>query len=190
MTPRREQPRHHGRHVKRIALTLAVVAVASAAATLPAAFAAATTGGPPRVLFRPGYNLCHAATLTAIRKAGGQHYKRGTFVHGACMWERSDLKAGIALSTHPIVVGKALMHMFRAQSGKQHITARSIEVPHATNALLVDLPAGEPTERSKYLFAAYRSGVIQVNMTAPNSLPTKRLKAVLGLISRAGAGSR
>jgi hypothetical protein len=182
MKSKRRQPRHC-RHIKRLALMLAAVTLTSAAAMLPAAIASAPTQ-PPRALFRSGYNLCHAAPLAAIRKAGRQHYKAGTFSHGACAWERSDLKAGIALSTHPTSVGKALMKMFRAQSGKQHVTARAIKIPQATRALLVTLPAGQPTERSKYLFAAYQRGVIQVNMTAPKSLPTTRLRAVLGLVSR------
>lgn len=77
------------------------------------------------------------------------------------------------------------MRMFKAQSGKQHIVARTIEVPRATRALLVTLPAGASTQRSKYLFAAYRRGVIQVNMTAPNSLSAQRLKAVLSVVARA-----
>jgi hypothetical protein len=173
------------RHVKQIRLKLAAVAVALAAATLFTTVAAATTGQPPRALFRRGYNLCHAASLAAVRRAGGQHYKAGTFLHDTCTWQRSDLTAGIILSTHPTAVGRALMRMFKAQSGTQHVIARTIKVPSATKALVVTFHAGAPNRHSKYLFAAYPRGVIQINMTAPNSLPTRRLTAVLGVISRA-----
>lgn len=179
MIPRRQQPRH----VERVALKLAAAAVACVAVTVPATAAGATAGQPPTALFRQGYNLCRAASLRAIRKAGREQYKAGTFSHNICTWERSDLKAGVALSTHPKAVGKALMRMFKTQSGKQHVTARPLKVPRATKALLVTVPSGEPTEHTKYLFASYRRGVIQVNMTAPNSLPIKRLKAMLALVS-------
>lgn len=170
--------------IKRIAFTVAAVAIISAAAAISSAVAATSAGAPPSILFRPGYNLCHAASLSAIRKAGKQHYKHGTLLNSVCTWQRPDLKAGVVLSTHPTKVGNALMRMFLAQSGKQHVTARRIKIRSARKALLVTLPAGVPTERSKYLFAAYRDGVIQVNMTAPNSLPTTRLKAVLELVAR------
>ena len=169
---------------KQTALKIAsAVAIAGAAAALSTTGAAATTGQPPAALFRPGYNLCHAASLAAIRKAGRQHYKPGVFGHAACTWQRSDLGAGIILSTHPTAVGRALMRMFKSQSGKNHVTARSIKIPLARRALLVTLPTGDPSQFSKYLFAAYRRGVIQVNMTAPDSLPAKRLKAVLAVVS-------
>lgn len=160
-------------------IKLAAATIMCAAVAFPAGVAAATTGQPPRALFRPGYDLCHAASLAAIRRAGGQHYKAGSFLNGACTWLRSDLSAGVVLSTHPTKVGRALMRMFRAQSGKQHVSARTIKIPQATKALLVTLPAGASTQRAKYLFAAYRRGVIQVNMTAQSSVSAKRLKAVL-----------
>jgi hypothetical protein len=170
---------------KQTALKLAsAVAIAGVAAALSTTVAGATTGQPPAALFRPGYNLCHAASLAAIRRAGRQHYKPGVVSHGACTWQRSDLAAGIILSTHPTAVGRKLMRMFKAQNGKSHVTARSIKVPSARKALLVTLPTGDPARFSKYLFAAYRRGVIQVNMTAPDSLPAKRLKAVLAVVSR------
>jgi hypothetical protein len=184
MISRRQQPRQNGRHLKQVALKLAAVTIACAAATLSTTAAAATTGQPPAALFRPGYDLCHAASLAAIRRAGDQHYKAGTFSHAACTWQRSDLRAGIVLSTHPTAVGRALMRMFKAQSGKHHMTARTIKVPLASKALLVTFPSGASGQLSKYLFAAYRKGVIQVNMTAPKSLPTKRLRAVLKVVSR------
>ena len=169
------------------ALKLAfVVAIAGVAVTLSTTAAAATSAQPPAALFRPGYNLCHAASLAAIRQAGGQHYLPGVFGHASCTWQRSDLEAGIILSTHPTAVGRALMRMFKSQSGKNHITARAIKVPLARKALLVTFPTGDPARFSKYLFAAYRRGVIQVNMTAPNSLPVRRLRAVLAVVSHTG----
>lgn len=190
MISRRRQLRQAGPALKRVAPVLAAVALVAAVATVPPTVAATTTQGPPGALFRWGYNLCHAAPLAAIRKAGRQIYKPGTFSHHVCTWERTDLRAGIALSTHPPAVGNALMRMFKAQSGEQHITARPVKIKQATKALLVTFPTAETTQHSKYLFAAYSRGVIQVNMTAPNSLPTRRLEAVLRLISRTGAPRR
>jgi hypothetical protein len=165
-------------------LRLAAVAISAAAAASPAA-ATATVGQPPAALFRSGYDLCRAAPLAAIRKAGGQHYRAGRFSNGVCSWERGDLRAGIALSTHPSSVGLSLMRSFIAQSGKHHITARRIRIPHAAKAVVVTLPAGQPGRFSKYLFAAYAAGVVQVDMTAPGSLPNTRLVRVLTLVSRA-----
>lgn len=161
---------------------LVAATIMCAAVTVPTGAAAASSGQPPQALFRPGYDLCRAASLTAIRRAGGQHYKAGTFLNGACTWQRSDLTAGVVLSTHPMKVGSALMRMFKAQSGKQHVVARTIKIPQATKALLVTLPAGSSTQRSKYLFAAYRRGVIQVNMTARNAVSAKRIEAVLRVV--------
>lgn len=165
-----------------IALALGVAAIV-AAAVVPATGAAANAQ-PSNALFRPGYDLCRAASLASIRKAGGEHYKPGVFLHGACTWERSDLAAGIVLSTHPTRVGRALMRMFKAQSGKQHVVARTISIPRASKALLVTLPSGTSAARSKYLFAAYPRGVIQLNMTAPGSLTAKRIEGVLSVIVR------
>lgn len=169
--------------ISRRQLMFAVVATVAAGAMVPATVAAATTQ-PPNALFRPGYNLCRAASLTSIRKAGGEHYKAGVFLHGQCTWERSDLAAGVVLSTHPTKVGRALMRMFKAQSGKQHIVARTVKISDASKALLVTLPSGTSNARSRYLFAAYPRGVIQVNMTAPGSLTAKRIEGVLRVIVR------
>jgi hypothetical protein len=49
--------------------------------------------------------------------------------------------------------------------------------------VLVTLPATAPGQNSKDLFATYLRGVIQVNMTAPGSLPGSRLIAVTELIA-------
>ena len=46
------------------------------------------------------------------------------------------------------------------------------------------LPASTPGHVSKNLFANYEQGALQVNMTAPGSLPDRRLIAVLKLIAR------
>jgi hypothetical protein len=146
--------------------------------------AAAQATGPPSTLFKKGYNLCRAAPLVAIRKVGGQHYSAGVFTRGVCNWERSDLRAGITLSTHPPSVGAALIRSFLTQNGKDGFKAERIRVAGASKAVRLTLPHSSSRPISKYLLAAYARGVIQINMTAPRSLPDTRLVAVMNLIAR------
>jgi hypothetical protein len=49
--------------------------------------------------------------------------------------------------------------------------------------VLVTLRASAPDQVAKDLFAAYKRGVIQINMTAPRSLPEARLLAVLKVVA-------
>jgi hypothetical protein len=158
--------------------------VLTAIAAACAVVASASVAAPPKALFAPGYNLCRAASLSAIREAGGQRYGPGIFDNRACTWQRRDLQAGITLSTHPVKVSTALMRNFLAQDGEGGLKAKKIAVPGASNAVLVTLPAPSPGHVSKNLFANYAQGAIQVNMTAPRSLPDRRLIAVMRLIAR------
>jgi hypothetical protein len=150
------------------------------AAVLLALLAAA---GPRSELFAKNYNLCHAASLAAVRKAGEQPYRAGLFANHVCTWNRADLQAGATLSTHPAAVGASLMHGFLSQSGKQGITAKRITVPGASKAVLVTLPS-QPGHTTKNLFAAYRQGTIQVNVSAPGAVPAARLVALMRLFAR------
>ena len=165
--------------VSATAVSAFIVAVTGTAAARPASRLA----GPPATFFSQGHNLCRAASLAAVRKAGGQHYKAGLFAGRVCNWERSDLKAGITLSTHPPAIGATLMRQFLSESGSNGITAKSLSIPGASKAVLVTLPAPTPGQVSKDLFATYSHGVVQVNMTAPGSLPDSRLIAVMRLIA-------
>jgi hypothetical protein len=144
---------------------------------------AAAAAGPRSVLFDQSYDLCHAATLKAVRKAGGQPYRAGSFADHVCTWTRADLQAGASLSTHPPAVGAALMKSFLAQNGTQGIKAKRITVPGAQGAVLVTVPS-QPGHTAKDLLAAYRLGTIQVNLTAPASVPQARLVALVRLMAR------
>ena len=137
------------------------------------------------MLFKPGYNLCRAARLAAIGRAGGQRYAAGVFVNATCLWERRDLKAGIALSTHPPRPGAVLMRDFLALNGKSGFRAKRMRISGASKAVIVTLPGSGPGQVSKDLFAAYSQGVLQLNMTVVGSLPDSRLVAVLKVIARA-----
>jgi len=75
------------------------------------------------------------------------------------------------------------MRNFLAQDGKGGLTAKTITVPGATKAVLVTLPPSSG-HVSKSLFANYARGAIQINMTAPRSLPDRRVIAVMRLITR------
>lgn len=154
-------------------------------AGVTAAFVAASAlaAGPPKALFRDGYNLCRAATLKEIRTAGAQPYKPGLFANKSCLWERADLKAGVTLSTHPRAAGLTLMRQFLSQNGKGGFVAKRIRVRGATSAIVVTLPHSLSTEVAKDLFAAYPRGVVQVNMSAP-ALSSARLLAVLDVVCR------
>ncbi len=176
-----EHPVH--RHPRRASIVVAIAVACSAIAVSDPA-TASRAAGPPSALFKKGYNLCRAASLTAIRKAGGQHYQAGVFTGGVCNWERSDLEAGITLSTHPSRVGATLMRNFLAQNGKSGWKAKRIAIRGASKAVLVTRPRSSSQGISKYLFAAYAPGVIQINMTAPRLLPDTRLVAVMKLVSR------
>jgi hypothetical protein len=129
----------------------------------------------PASVFTPGRNLCHAVALAGIRAAGGQHYRAGIFAAGTCTWERADLAAGVTLSTHPRSAGLQLIHQFL---GRAQFAVRRVPAPGASEAIVVDVSAG-----SKYLFAAYPRGVIQVDMTAPRAPADARLLAVLRLVA-------
>lgn len=181
---RQRQPSRADRPARQLAFTLVAAAIASAATAVPVIASPTRDEGPPSILFRQGYNLCHAASLTAIRKAGGQRYKPGLFVNGSCNWERSDLKAGIVLSTHTPSVGATLMHDFLAQNGKNGLEAKAIRVPGASKAVLVTLPPSASQGTAEDLFAAYARGVIQVDMTAPLTLPDTRPIAIVNLVAR------
>lgn len=170
----------------RLVPVILAIAVAGSALATSAGVTASTgssAAGPRKALFTPGYDLCRAASLTAVRKAGGQRYRAGIFTNGVCNWERGDLRAGIALSTHPSRVGAVLMRNFLAQNGKNGFKARTVKIGGASKAVLATLPAPSRGQVSKNLFAAYKQGAIQVNMTAPASLPDSRLVAVMRLIA-------
>ncbi len=139
--------------------------------------------GPRSELFAKNYNLCHAASLAAVRKAGGQPYRAGMFANHVCAWNRADLQAGATLSTHPAAAGASLIRSFLAQNGQHGLTAKRITVPGAARAVLVTLPA-QSGHTTKNLFAAYPQGTIQVNVTAPGSVSTGRLVALMRLFTR------
>ena len=120
-----------------------------------------------------GQSLCKAAPLSAIRQAGGQHYRPGIAANGMCTWERADLRAGLTVSTHPRSQGLVLMRQFMARG------ARRIAVPGASQAVIMDM-AGRS---AKDLFVAYTRVVVQVNMTAPRPVPDARLLAVAKLVA-------
>ena len=155
---------------------MALVVVAFLAGTAQAA-------GPRGVLFTKGYNLCHAASLAAVRTAAGQPYRAGIFANGVCTWGRADLQAGATLSTHPPAAGASLMKSFLDQNGRNGIKARRISVPGASKAVLVTMPS-QPGHTARDLFAAYRQGTIQVNLTAPGSVAQSRLVALMQLVAR------
>lgn len=145
---------------------------------------AAHAANPAHQLFEAGYNLCHATPLSAVRIAGEQPYRKGLFANGVCTWERTDLKAGLVLSTHPRRTGLALMLGLLHQNGRNGLHAAPIRVPGAQRGVLVTLPRSTANEITKDLFALYAPGVIQVDMTAPR-LPNARLLAVMKLLSKA-----
>lgn len=138
--------------------------------------------GPRSALFAKDYNLCHAAKLAAVRKASGQPFRAGTFANHVCTWDRADLQGGATLSTHPPATGTSLMRSFLSQSGKRGFTAKRITVPGASKALLVTMPA-QPGHSTKYLFAAYKPGTIQVNLTVRGNVAPARLVALMRLFA-------
>jgi hypothetical protein len=145
--------------------------------------ALAAGAGPHGELFAKNYNLCHAARLAAVRKAAGQPFRAGLFANHACTWSRADLQGGATLSAHPPAVGASLMRSFLSQNGKQGFKAKRIAVPGASKAVIVTLPA-EQGHVTKYLFAAYKPGTIQVNLTAPGGVAAARLVALMRLFAR------
>jgi hypothetical protein len=152
--------------------------------SLVAAFAFTGAVGPPRALFRTGYDLCRAAPLAAIRAAGGQPYRAGVLANGTCTWERADLRAGISVSVHPSTAGAELIRGFLDQNGTHGVEARRVGVPGASRAVLVTVALPGSTQPAKDLLAAFRAGVVQVNMTAPRTLPDGRLLAVMHALTR------
>jgi hypothetical protein len=183
MNKRGEQTLLRARRRGGIGLVTAVASLTIAFSGTALARSASPAAGPPNAFFAKNHNLCRAASLVALRRAGGQRYEAGMFVNQVCNWERLDLKAGVTLATHPSRVGATLMHDFLGQDGRSGFTAKIVRVPGASKAVLVTLPASAPHQISKDLFAAYSRGVIQVNMTAPGQLADARLIAVMRLVA-------
>src|SRR5262245_35510569 len=172
---------HHARSTR--AVIAVALTLASGAAATPASAATSVRSGL-RPLFARGYDLCHAASLASVRRAGGERYEAGSFAVGICTWERRDLQAGLTLSTHSPTAGAMLMRSFLLRTGGRRGAARELAVPGAVKAVIVTLPTSNPTEVSKDLFASYRGGTIQVDITAPGFLRDSRLVAVMRLIAR------
>lgn len=161
----------------------ASLAASAAVALALGLTAAAASPAPPSRVFRQGYDLCRATSLRAVREAGAQRYTAGRFVSGACDWVRADLRAGLSVSAHPVRVGSTLLHDFAEQNGLGGVQVRGARIAGARRAILVRLPPSEPGQASKDLLALYPNGLLQVNMTAPGSLPAARLVAVLALFA-------
>ena len=162
--------------------------VCAKTAALAATMIGSATAASPSTLFKPGYNLCKAASLAAIGKAGGQTYQAGRFDGHVCNWERKDLKAGITLSLFKGAAAAAMRTQIGAvhgsASGPGGLKMTSVHAPGASAAVLETLPAVVKGEASKALFAVYPQGIVHVNMTAPGSLPTTRLLAVLAAVTK------
>ena len=179
---------------KSACIALAVVAATATTAVSASARTASATGasGPPSAMFKKGYNLCKAASLASIKKAGGQPYRAGIFDGRVCNWERKGLKAGITVSitTGPQVIGmKQQLSTVHGSKVVHGIKIKRVSVPGASLAAIETLPAihGLPSlkgEVHKDLFAVYSAGMVHVSMTAPHSLPDSRLFAVLKAVTR------
>lgn len=61
---------------------------------------------------------------------------------------------------------------------------RRVRVRGASRAVLVTVTLPGSTQPAKDLLAAFRAGVVQVNMTAPRTLPDGRLLAVMQALTR------
>ena len=75
------------------------------------------------------------------------------------------------------------MRSFVAQNGRNGVKAKRVVVAGAARAVLVTMP-GQPGTGTRYLFAAYRPGTIQVNLTGPEPLASARLVALVRLVAR------
>lgn len=131
--------------------------------------------GSPVTALAPGRDVCKSVSLAALRAASGQPYRAGIAVNGSCSWERPDLAAGMTLTSHPRPAGLALMQQFLA---RRQPPATRLRVPGASEAVVVRASA-----QSRYVFAAYPSGVVQLNMTAPRAPSNARLLRVLRLVA-------
>lgn len=159
--------------------TVVVSAITWAAAGVGAFGALAAQ---PSVLFKHGYDLCKAAPLSTIRKAGGQPYRAGTFDGRVCNWERPDLKAGITLSVETGAEAAAMKPRLTAvhgtSTGPGGVKMVSTKVPGASAAVIEVLPHLVKGESSRELFMVFPQGIAHVSMTAPGSLTNARVLAV------------
>jgi hypothetical protein len=179
--------------IHRIALNsfLGVAAVALGVSSFAAASAFATgsrSSAPPSTLFNPGYNVCDAASLPGVQKAGGQSYQKGVFDSRVCNWETSGLKAGITLSLitgAQAVAAKAQISAVHGSTVTHGLTLTSVSVPGASVSIVETLPVAVKGEVSKALLASYPEGIVHVNMTAPGSLPNSSLLAVTRAVTGA-----
>lgn len=155
-----------------VALTVTLTAIA-----VPTALSAR-----PAALFKPGFDLCKAAPLSAVKKAGGQPYRAGRFDGHVCNWERADLKAGITLSVVTGAEAAAMKPRIAAvhgtATGPGGVKMHRVAVAGASAAVIETLPSAVKGELSKALLAVFPQGIAHVNMTAPGSLPDSRVLAV------------
>ena len=162
------------------ALLTAALALAAPVGAVAAPRATSRAVAPPSTLFRSGYNLCKAASVAAIGKAGGRSFSAGTFDGSACTWASTDGNYVVMLSTHPAAYTAVLGLL-----GRHGDKASPVKVPGASKAVLDVHPFAKTRRYAKDLFAVYPQGVVQVSMDYTTRLPASRLIAVMRLVTRA-----
>ena len=157
------------------------------AATAASVCAPHALSAPPSQLFKSGYDLCKAASLGAVRTAGGQQYLPGRFDSLVCNWERQDFKAGVTLAlirgAQATAVKSELAAVHGTVAGPAGSTLRSTKLPGANVAVIETLPHLNG-QTSKAILLVYSQGVVHISMTAPGSLADSRLVAIADALTR------
>lgn len=160
----------------------ALCAATVAAIGVPVALSAA-----PSRLFEGGFDLCKAASLGAVRSAGGQQYLPGRFDSRVCNWERADLKAGITLAlvkgSQATAFKPELMSVHGTAAGPGGTRMHSVKLAGAQAAVIETLPHLNG-ELSKAIMIVFPQGIVHISMTAPGALADGRLLAIAGVLTR------
>jgi len=158
-------------------------ALVAALAVTPGALPASS-----KVLFKPGFNLCKAAPLTAVRKTGGQPYRPGAFDGRVCNWERADFKAGITLAVLTGATATAMKPRITGvhgtTTGPGGMKMRRVKPSGGSAAVIETLPVAVKGEFSKELLIAFPQGIAHISVTAPGSLPDSRVLAIGALLTK------
>lgn len=162
--------------------SVSIVSSIVCAATVAGAGAVGALAAQPSVLFKHGFDLCKAAPLSAVRKAGGQPYRAGGFDSLVCNWERPDFKAGITFGlltgAEATALKPRLTSIHGTGTGPGGVKMQSTKVPGASAAVIEALPHAIQGESSKELFMVFPQGIARISMTAPGSLANARVLAV------------
>ena len=166
----------------RPALLVVAVCLAGVLAGSATSSVGARAAGPPDFLFKRGFNLCKAASLTAMQQAGGRSYSPGRFQRGAepiCIWSLTGSNSAIFLTAYPAGAkqdGMPLAALVKLQLGAGIL--KSIRLPGASSAGI----QSDPEQHIMSVWAVYQQRVVDLQITDDLTSPATAKRRAIALI--------